>query len=344
MVFRLTSAGARRSSRARSLAPEYAIEGFARESARMGSRSSSGRGSATRGAGGSGTAGAVSFGVSSSRAPSGRSDFSGAAGTSASTSSSSRMDIWSARTSSASPSSAGGVAASAGDAGSAAAGVAAGVVATSTAATAASTAAPEPSTAAAAPPPAPASPALSAATAGGAAAAAAASSSAMRASFGCEKSQSMASSMERPRTATSAARACASLNPISAMDAVMEGEGVNGGGGGRDGRAAPTPTPPRASRSARSIMASKRSPTLRAPRDALPALRSRSSRLNSRWCATLFGSFSVPFPKCTSADIRCDAASPGKKESAFERHAANTAGARFACRRAAKTRGSEGGG
>ena len=71
----------------------------------------------------------------------------------------------------------------------------------------------------------------------------------MRASFGCEKSQSMASSMERPRTATSAARACASLNPISMMDAVMEGEGVNGGGGGRAGRATPEPAaPPRTSR------------------------------------------------------------------------------------------------
>ena len=68
----------------------------------------------------------------------------------------------------------------------------------------------------------------------------------MRASFGCEKSQSMASSMERPRTATSAARACASLNPISMMDAVMEGEGVNGGGGGAPG--ARRPSQPRTSR------------------------------------------------------------------------------------------------
>ena len=74
----------------------------------------------------------------------------------------------------------------------------------------------------------------------GVAAVAAASSSAREASSGCENSQSIAISIERPRTATSAARACASLKPISQIEETMVGDGVNGGGGGRAGRSCST--------------------------------------------------------------------------------------------------------
>mmetsp|Transcript_13899 Transcript_13899/g.33561 ORF Transcript_13899/g.33561 Transcript_13899/m.33561 type:complete len:258 (-) Transcript_13899:2907-3680(-) len=149
--------------------------------------------------------------------------------------------------------------------------------------------------------------ATSAAAAAAPAASASAAASAAAACAGCVKSQSIASSMDDPRTAMSAARAWASEKPISPMDAIIDGEGTNGGGAARSAAAA---------RSASGIR--------RPPGPAPPPGPATGAALD------------VPSPRCCSAAISVMATCSGQSASAGDSHASSTAGSIASCRSPAK--------